>query len=214
MLKRKGGGKLHHVKPHGALYNQSANNGELAKAIAQAVYDFDSTLTLYGLSASESVRAVEAIGLKAANEVFADRTYQNDGTLTPRSQENSVIENAEQAINQVLMMVDEGKVISVTGQRISVPSDTICIHGDGKNALQFANDGQPIVLLADRQTVDGYPKVANIISADISKFVQLSPDSNVRFQCVEIDEAHEILLKLHYESQRLLMRVHALIMDR
>ena len=103
----------------------------------------------------------------------------------------------------------QGKPLSKKKQVGEMISEAVAL-----GSMQIANDGQPIVLLADRQTVGGYPKVANIISADISKFVQLSPDSNVRFQCVEIDEAHEILLKLHYESQRLLMRVHALIMER
>lgn len=131
------GAKLHHVKPHGALYNQAAKDRELAKAIAQAVHDFDDTLILYSLSGSELIKAGENLGLKVANEVFADRTYQEYGTLTPRSHQNCFVETTEQAVAQVLSMVKENKVKAVTGCDIHITAETICVHGDVENAVAF-----------------------------------------------------------------------------
>src|SRR5476651_2206193 len=107
------GGKLHHVKPHGALYNMAAKDAVLAKAIAQAVYDFDAGLILYALAGSEMIVAAKEMGLKTASEVFADRTYQDDGSLTTRSQNNALITDEQQSIEQVMMMVKEQKVLSV-----------------------------------------------------------------------------------------------------
>ncbi|MGM7723247.1 LamB/YcsF family protein [Metabacillus sp. Hm71] len=132
------GAKLSHVKPHGALYNMAAVNQELAEAIAEAVYDINPELILYGLSGSEMIKAGKKIGLKTANEVFADRTYMEDGTLTPRSKENALIKDENQAISQVLKMVIEQKVDTVSGVEVPISADTICIHGDGENAVEFA----------------------------------------------------------------------------
>ncbi|MCJ8010092.1 5-oxoprolinase subunit PxpA [Lederbergia wuyishanensis] len=132
------GGTLHHVKPHGALYNMTAVDENLATAIAEAVYHFDPQLILYGLAGSSLIYAGEKIGLATASEVFADRTYQNDGTLTPRSNPNALISNTGTAISQVVKMVKEQKVTSIDGKNISIKADTICIHGDGAQALQFA----------------------------------------------------------------------------
>lgn len=132
------GGSLHHVKPHGALYNIAAVDENLAIAVAKAVLHFDPQLILYGLAGSELIKAGEKIGLATASEVFADRTYQNSGTLTPRSQPNALITNTDDAISQVVKMVKEQKVTSVDGTDISIKADTICIHGDGAHALQFA----------------------------------------------------------------------------
>ncbi|MBD0374464.1 MAG: LamB/YcsF family protein [Flavisolibacter sp.] len=129
---------LHHVKPHGALYNQSARNPKLAKIIAQAVKDVDEQLVLYGLSGSHSIKEAERFGLLTKCEVFADRTYQDDGSLTPRSQPNALIEDADEAVGQVLQMVNEGTVTTVSGKRIPIVAETICIHGDGKHTVTFA----------------------------------------------------------------------------
>lgn len=134
------GGKLHHVKPHGALYNMAAKDKNLAKAIAEATKAIHPDLILYGLSGSFLIREAKAVGLKTASEVFADRTYQNDGSLTPRSLPNALIESAEDAVNQVVMMVEENCVIATDGQKISLEADTVCIHGDGKHALEFATE--------------------------------------------------------------------------
>lgn len=132
------GAKLNHVKPHGALYNMSARDAVLANTIAKAVKDFDSNLILFGLSGSHSMSEAKAIGLQTASEVFADRTYQDDGSLTPRSQPNALIEDTNKAVQQVLQMTKEGTVTTVSGKIISIVAETICIHGDGKHAVEFA----------------------------------------------------------------------------
>ena len=129
---------LSHIKPHGALYNQSARESRLAMTIAQAVKDFDEQLVLFGLSGSHSIREAELLGIKTCNEVFADRTYQDDGSLTPRSIPGALIEDVEEAVSQVLQMINEGKVQTVTGKVIPIIAETICIHGDGKHAIEFA----------------------------------------------------------------------------
>ena len=129
---------IHHVKPHGALYNMAANDSILAKAMASAVKDFDSSLVYYGLSGSIMIAEAANIGLQTANEVFADRTYQADGLLTPRSQSNALIQDAGAVIKQVKKMVLEDKVTAITGETLFVKADTVCIHGDGEHAIEFA----------------------------------------------------------------------------
>jgi 5-oxoprolinase (ATP-hydrolysing) subunit A len=138
--------QLYHVKPHGALYNMAARSKEMAKAIAGAVKDVDENLVLYGLSNSFLISEAKALGIKTASEVFADRTYQDDGSLTPRSQPNALIQNTAEAIHQVLMMVKEGKVRTVSGKEITIAAETICIHGDGKHAVEFAKAIRDILL--------------------------------------------------------------------
>lgn len=132
------GGKLHHVKPHGALYNMAAKDAPLARAIAQSVKDFDVSLVYYGLSGSVMISEAEALGLQIANEVFADRTYQPDGSLTPRSASNALLTDVNDVVKQVEKFVKENKVVTIFGQEINVKADTICIHGDGKQAIEFA----------------------------------------------------------------------------
>jgi UPF0271 protein len=132
------GGKLHHVKAHGALYNMAAKDPTLAKAIVQAVHDFDSTLILYGLAGSEMIEAAKKIGIITASEVFADRTYQDDGSLTPRSQSNALITDEQQSIAQVLQMVKHQQVQSASGKNIPLKAETLCLHGDGSHAVEFA----------------------------------------------------------------------------
>jgi UPF0271 protein len=134
------GGKLHHVKPHGALYNMAAKDAALAKAIAEAVKAINPDLVLYGLSGSHLISEAEKIGLKTASEVFADRTYQNDGSLSPRSQSNALIESTHEAVNQVIMMIEKQCVISTDGKEVPLKADTVCIHGDGNHAVQFAEE--------------------------------------------------------------------------
>lgn len=132
------GTRLHHVKPHGALYNTAAKHPELAVAIAKAVRDADSSLVLVGLSGSHLISEAKTMKIKSASEVFADRTYQEDGSLTPRTSHNAMIEHPDQAATQVLQMIQHGKVKTITGKEISVEAQTVCIHGDGKHALEFA----------------------------------------------------------------------------
>lgn len=133
------GGRLHHVKAHGALYNMAVNNAELAKAIAQAVFDVDSQLVLYALASSLQVDIARKLGLKVAQEVFCDRSYQADGSLTPRSQPNAMITDPSVAVQQILAMIQQGKIISQQGTEVHVQADTLCIHGDQPNAVLFAS---------------------------------------------------------------------------
>lgn len=132
------GGRLHHVKPHGALYNTAAGDAALANAIARAVRGIDPGLILYGLSGSLLISEAEAEGLRTASEVFADRTYQPDGTLTPRSRPDALISDTEQAARQVVQMIKENSVMATTGEKVSLRAETVCIHGDGEKALEFA----------------------------------------------------------------------------
>lgn len=134
------GGKLHHVKPHGALYNMAAKDANWARAIAQATKAIHHDLILYGLSGSHLIIEAQKIGLRTASEVFADRTYQNDGSLTPRTQANAMIESTQAAVNQVIMMIEKQAVISTEGKEVALKADTVCIHGDGIHAVEFARE--------------------------------------------------------------------------
>lgn len=129
---------LHHVKPHGALYNMAAKDEAIALAIAQAVQTFDKNLILYGLSGSIAIQKAQSIALQTCNEVFADRTYQQDGTLTPRHQPDALIQDHTQVKKQVLQMIQHQSLTTVDGQVIPVLAETICIHGDGSHAVEFA----------------------------------------------------------------------------
>ncbi|MEO5945223.1 MAG: 5-oxoprolinase subunit PxpA [Chitinophagaceae bacterium] len=132
------GEKINHVKPHGALYNMSAKNKLIANILAKVVKDFDSNLILYGLSGSHSICEANAMGLKTASEVFADRTYQDDGSLTSRSKPDALINEADKMILQVSQMIKEGTVTTVSGKIIPIKVETICIHGDGEHTIEFA----------------------------------------------------------------------------
>ena len=135
---RAAGARLSHVKAHGMLYNMAAKDAGLAEAIAQAVRDFDRELVFFGLAGSELVRAAQKAGLRTASEVFADRSYQDDGSLTPRTQPGAMIEDVEVSVAQVKRMVLEGMVRSVSGKDVPVKADTLCIHGDQPGAVAFA----------------------------------------------------------------------------
>lgn len=132
------GGRLHHVKAHGALYNMAVRDASLARALAQAVRDVDSSLVFYALASSDMARIASEVGLRVAHEVFADRTYQPDGSLTPRSRPDAMIEDPQVSIRQVLCMVQEGRVTAVDGSDVEVRADTLCIHGDQPGAVVFA----------------------------------------------------------------------------
>lgn len=132
------GGRMAHVKPHGALYNMAAQDPLLARSIAEAVYDYDPHLILFGLSGSELIRAGESLGLRTANEVFADRRYLNDGRLSPRRNPGSVITEVEEAVAQTLRLVREKAVVSLEGDLLRLEADTLCIHGDTPHAVRFA----------------------------------------------------------------------------
>ncbi|MGV3487397.1 MAG: LamB/YcsF family protein [Tuberibacillus sp.] len=132
------GGRLHHVKSHGALYNMAAKDAELADAVAKAVKDIDPELILYGLFGSELVQSACKIGLKTANEAFCDRGYQADGSLVPRSHPGAMIKDAEFAAERLIQMIQTGKVRSVDGRKIDITADTVCFHGDSPAAIHFA----------------------------------------------------------------------------
>ncbi len=134
------GVELQHVKPHGALYNMAAKDAQMAKAIAEAVYDVDKELILVGLANSVMIKMGKEIGLKVANEVFADRAYNADGSLVSRNIKGSVIHDRDVAINRVIRMVKDNKVTSVTGEDINIQADTICVHGDNPSALLFVQE--------------------------------------------------------------------------
>lgn len=129
--------KLNHVKPHGALYNMACRDQDVANAIAQAVAHFDENLTLFALSGSILAKVGRQWGLKVAQEVFADRTYQPDGTLTPRTQPNALIHDEHEAARRIIQMIKEGKTEATDGSTITVTADTICVHGDSPKALSF-----------------------------------------------------------------------------
>lgn len=132
------GGSLHHVKPHGALYNMASKDRKLADAIAHATQQAGMSLVLYGLSGSALIEAGKVIGLRTASEVFADRSYQEDGSLTPRSQPDALIAETGKAVAQAMQMVQRQSVVSTNGKIINLSSETICLHGDGAHAIEFA----------------------------------------------------------------------------
>lgn len=128
---------LHHVKLHGALYNKAAQSKEISEAVVSAVYDFSPQLKLYALANSVTVEVAKARGLEVWEEAFIDRTYEANGSLTSRKKENSVIADEEEALKQVLSIIDKGKVTTVNGEKIRLQAQTLCIHGDNPNALKF-----------------------------------------------------------------------------
>lgn len=132
------GARLAHVKPHGALYNMAARDVTIAHAIAAAVYEGDSRLALVGLAGGRLIEAGRAAGLRVMEEVFADRTYQADGSLTPRNRPDALITDETAAVGQVLRMVREGRVRATDGSDVPIQADTICLHGDGLRAAEFA----------------------------------------------------------------------------
>lgn len=134
----KAGARVRHIKPHGALYNAAARDNELAARIAAAVHEIDKDLLLFGLAGSCSLTTAAEAGVRPVSEVFADRTYQRNGRLTPRSEPNALIENDEDSLRQVLDMVHYGRVRTVDGIVIRIDAETICIHGDGSRAVEIA----------------------------------------------------------------------------
>ena len=132
------GAKMHHVKLHGALYNDCAKDAALSKIFIQTIQAIDSDIIIYGLSGSKTIQEAKKLGQPFANEVFADRTYQLDGHLTPRYLEHAMIHEVEEACKQVLEIVQKHQVNTMQGDPIEIEADTICIHGDGINAVEFA----------------------------------------------------------------------------
>lgn len=129
---------VRHVKPHGALYNMAARDAAVAGAISSAVHETDPALVVFAPANSALALAALAHGLRVANEVFADRAYQPDGTLTPRSESGALIRDGRVAVAQVLRMIREGVVRATDGTDIPIVADTVCVHGDGPSPVEFA----------------------------------------------------------------------------
>jgi Uncharacterized proteins, homologs of lactam utilization protein B len=132
------GGCLHHVKPHGALYNRAARDADCAAAIARAVRCINPGLILYGLAGSCLVAEAEKIGLRAVGEAFADRRYTPEGTLVPRSRPDALIADVEEAVAQARRIVHQHSVIAGPNHIVALRAETLCLHGDGPHALDFA----------------------------------------------------------------------------
>ena len=132
------GAQLHHVKPHGALYNMAAKQKDIAAAIAKAVKDYNPSLIYYGLSGSVMIDAARQEGLYTASEVFADRSYQPNGLLTPRSLPDALITDSALAIRQVRQMINTQSVTAINGATVYLQANTVCVHGDGIHAVDFA----------------------------------------------------------------------------
>ncbi len=132
------GDKLTHVKLHGALYNQVSRDAYLAEAVATDLGRLWPQLTVYALAGSVFARAARSRGLRVAEEVFADRTYQRDGSLTPRAQPNALITDENVAVAQVLQLIQRGTVFATDGTEIPLIADTVCLHGDAPQAVAFA----------------------------------------------------------------------------
>ncbi len=132
------GVRLQHVKPHGALFNMAARDAALADAIARAAAGIDRELVLFGLPESELVAAGARAGLRTAREGFADRAYQADGALVPRSQPGAVIHDPEIVVRRAVRMVCEGTVDAIDGSRVALTIDTLCVHGDTPGAAELA----------------------------------------------------------------------------
>ncbi|HET9042643.1 MAG TPA: 5-oxoprolinase subunit PxpA [Burkholderiales bacterium] len=135
---RAAGARLHHVKIHGMLYNMAAKDPALADAIARATKDLGGGVLLYALSGSAMMEAAAKLGVRAIGEVFGDRSYQSDGTLTPRSRPGAMITEEAASVAQVLMMVEQGKLRSLDGVEVPVDAGTLCLHGDQPDAVRFA----------------------------------------------------------------------------
>ena len=135
---RAAGAKLHHVKCHGSLYNMAAMDEGLSEAMVRAVKDLGSGVMLYALSMSKNFQIAKKANLPVAGEVFADRGYSDDGTLAPRDKPGGMIEEPMASVKQALAMIEEGYVTSLSGKRVAVAADTMCLHGDQPGAVTFA----------------------------------------------------------------------------
>lgn len=141
--------EIQHVKAHGAMYNTAGKDLSQALAICRAVRAFDPSIRLLALAGSRMVDAADELGLRCASEVFADRAYEEDGSLVARSKEGSMITDESVAISRVVRMVREGKVQAITGKDIPVRCDSVCVHGDNEHAVQF------VKTIRERLTAEG-----------------------------------------------------------
>lgn len=134
------GEKLQHMKLHGAFYNTACNDEKLANAILDAVEDYDKNLILMVLSGSLIAKEGKKRGLRVAQEVFADRGYNEDGTLVNRKLPGAFVKDPKEAIPRVIRMIKENKVKTADGKEIEIVADSICVHGDNPKAIEFVKD--------------------------------------------------------------------------
>ena len=132
------GGKLQHVKPHGAMYNQAVSDEALARAICEAVLEVDEDMVLLVLAGSPWERTAADMGLRVAREIFADRAMNPDGSLVSRSREGSVIHDVEEVVERSLRMVTESRAVAITGEEMEVEAESLCLHGDTPGAVEMA----------------------------------------------------------------------------
>ncbi|QAY66645.1 LamB/YcsF family protein [Paenibacillus protaetiae] len=132
------GGRLRHVKPHGALYHMAGADEAIAEAVVKASLAIDAQLMMYGQSGSLLLDAASRLGMAAVSEVFADRAYEADGSLAPRSKPGATLTDPEQAAKQAVSLAADGFAYTAGGGRAAVQADTICLHGDGPHAAVFA----------------------------------------------------------------------------
>ncbi|ANK60417.1 lactam utilization protein LamB [Loigolactobacillus backii] len=141
-------GKLHHVKPHGALYNMAARDYDLARGICLGIKAVDPTLILFGLANSQLIKAAQDVNLPYAQEIFADRNYLADGSLVPRSQPNAMVTDEETAVKRTIAMIESQSVTAVDGQKIALKPDSVCVHGDSAKAVAFVQKIHAALLAA------------------------------------------------------------------
>lgn len=131
---------IQHVKPHGAFYNMAAVDEKMARAMCEAVYEVDKDIIFMGLAGSKMITEAEKVGLQTASEVFADRAYNEDGTLVSRKLPGAMIKDKDLAIRRVVRMIKEGKVETINGKDIDIKADSVCVHGDNPKALEFVKN--------------------------------------------------------------------------
>ncbi len=129
--------RLQHVKPHGALYNMAGKDPALAQAICRGIYEVNPEWILLGLAGSQMLVKAKEIGLRYASEVFADRAYEDDGSLVARTKPGAMIHDEDQAVSRVIGMIRTGSVTSINGNTIEMQADSVCVHGDSEKALLF-----------------------------------------------------------------------------
>lgn len=132
--------KIQHVKPHGAFYNMAAVDDKMARAMCEAVYEVDKDIIFMGLAGSKMITEAEKVGLQTASEVFADRAYNEDGTLVSRKLPGAMIKDKDLAIRRVVRMIKEGKVETINGKDLAIRADSVCVHGDNPKALEFVKN--------------------------------------------------------------------------
>lgn len=133
------GTEIKHIKPHGALYNDAAKDRDLAALIAKTVADYDGSLVFFGLAHSISIYEADRVGLRTCGEAFADRTYRADGTLTPRTEPNAFVLDSGAALGNISQLIADSTLRATTAELINISADTVCIHGDGAKAVEFAS---------------------------------------------------------------------------